>query len=252
VYSKRLLSHQRAPPLISGRHAIDEFPRMSACPACRTVSARHVGEHPAKRTGLVAHRVRGADTSRPPAARMCASLSAAARRSGGRVQPLGTERDSCPNADQKTSPPRLAEAGADMIIGAHAHVLQGDGWLGRPYVGYGLGNLVWYVGSADTRAYCGCGCGGRSVISADLVPAVVSGTGSRNRSPAPPRQPSRTGSPTCAAATGLAPAPPPPTYHLCCDGLKYQELLAADPAWVAVDMASNSSRSGMAASRSCP
>jgi Bacterial capsule synthesis protein PGA_cap len=88
----------------------------------------------------------------------------------------GTERDSCPNADQKKFAAVLADAGADMIIGAHAHVLQGDGWLGRTYVAYGLGNFVWYVGSADTGVLK-VQVRGRSVVRAELIPAVVSGTG---------------------------------------------------------------------------
>jgi poly-gamma-glutamate synthesis protein (capsule biosynthesis protein) len=88
----------------------------------------------------------------------------------------GTETDACPNANQKTFAAALADAGADMIIGAHAHVLQGDGWLGRTYVAYGLGNFVWYVGSADTGVLK-VRVRGRSVIGADLIPAVISGTG---------------------------------------------------------------------------
>ncbi|MGI5240770.1 CapA family protein [Dactylosporangium sp. CA-139066] len=88
----------------------------------------------------------------------------------------GTETVSCPNDDQKRFAAALADAGADLIIGAHAHVLQGDGMLGRTYVAYGLGNFVWYVGSGATgvlkvRVH------GRSVTSADLIPAVVSSTG---------------------------------------------------------------------------
>jgi poly-gamma-glutamate synthesis protein (capsule biosynthesis protein) len=120
----------------------------------------------------------------------------------------GTERDSCPNTDQKAFAAALAEAGADMIIGAHAHVLQGDGWLGRTYVAYGLGNLVWYVGSADTgilrvRVH------GRSVTRADLAPAVVSATGQ----PKPLTGTAATALTSRFAGlrrcTGLAPAPPP-------------------------------------------
>ncbi|MGI5183127.1 CapA family protein [Dactylosporangium sp. CA-152071] len=119
----------------------------------------------------------------------------------------GTERESCPNDNQKTFAAALAEAGADMIIGAHAHVLQGDGWLGRTYVAYGLGNFVWYVGSADTGVLK-VRVRGRDVVGAELVPAVVSGTGQ----PKP-----LTGTSAAAATkrfadlrrcTGLAPAPP--------------------------------------------
>ena len=36
------------------------------------------------------------------------------------------------------------EAGADVVVGTHAHRLQGDGRLGRGYVAYGLGNFAWY------------------------------------------------------------------------------------------------------------
>ncbi|GAA2599827.1 CapA family protein [Dactylosporangium fulvum] len=120
----------------------------------------------------------------------------------------GTERDSCPNANQKQFAAVLADAGADMIIGAHAHVLQGAGWLGRTYVAYGLGNFVWYVGSADTGVLK-VQVRGRSVVRAELIPAVVSGTGQ----PKP-----LTGSAATAAAkrftdlgrcTGLAAGPPP-------------------------------------------
>ena len=38
----------------------------------------------------------------------------------------------------------LADAGADVLVGSHAHVLLGAGWLGETYVDYGLGNFVWY------------------------------------------------------------------------------------------------------------
>ncbi|WP_433087914.1 CapA family protein [Dactylosporangium sp. CA-052675] len=117
----------------------------------------------------------------------------------------GTETVSCPNADQRSFAAALADAGADVIIGAHAHVLQGDGWLGRTYVAYGLGNFVWYVGSADTGVLR-VTVHGRAATRADFVPAVVSGTGQ----PRPV-----TGTAATAAArrfadlhrcTGLAPA----------------------------------------------
>jgi poly-gamma-glutamate synthesis protein (capsule biosynthesis protein) len=35
-------------------------------------------------------------------------------------------------------------AGADVVAGSHAHLLQGDGRLGQGYVAYGLGNFAWY------------------------------------------------------------------------------------------------------------
>jgi len=56
----------------------------------------------------------------------------------------GTESDSCPGAKQRVLARALAEAGADVVVGSHAHVLQGSGWAGNTYVNYGLGNFVWY------------------------------------------------------------------------------------------------------------
>jgi poly-gamma-glutamate capsule biosynthesis protein CapA/YwtB (metallophosphatase superfamily) len=56
----------------------------------------------------------------------------------------GNEGARCPDQKQRTTARSLVEAGADVIVGAHAHVLQGSGWLGDSYVSYGLGNFLWY------------------------------------------------------------------------------------------------------------
>ncbi len=56
----------------------------------------------------------------------------------------GTEGRSCPDARQPALARLLAEAGADVVVGSHAHVLLGSGWLGDTYVDYGLGNFLWY------------------------------------------------------------------------------------------------------------
>ncbi len=56
----------------------------------------------------------------------------------------GVQGDRCPSSDQRSLAGRLVAAGADVVVGSHAHVLQGDGRLGRGYVAYGLGNLAWY------------------------------------------------------------------------------------------------------------
>src|SRR5687768_17856950 len=63
----------------------------------------------------------------------------------------GTEDVNCPNADQKSIAKELSAAGADIIVGTHSHVPQGDGFIGRTYVHYGLGNFLWArSGSKDT------------------------------------------------------------------------------------------------------
>ena len=55
------------------------------------------------------------------------------------------ENQFCPQA--AVAPPivdAMVEAGADIVVGAHAHMLQGAGWRGRAFVAYGLGNYLWY------------------------------------------------------------------------------------------------------------
>lgn len=59
-------------------------------------------------------------------------------------QHWGTERMPCPDARQRRNADLFAKAGADVIVGAHAHIPQGYGWMGKTYVAYGLGNFVWY------------------------------------------------------------------------------------------------------------
>jgi poly-gamma-glutamate capsule biosynthesis protein CapA/YwtB (metallophosphatase superfamily) len=56
----------------------------------------------------------------------------------------GQESQSCPTARQRFLASALTGAGADVIVGSHAHVLLGSGWLGESYVNYGLANFVWY------------------------------------------------------------------------------------------------------------
>ncbi|NYG55984.1 CapA family protein [Nocardioides perillae] len=61
----------------------------------------------------------------------------------------GEEGRGCPTGLQRDLAAALAEAGADVVVGTHAHVLQGAGGLGGPdgtYVSYGLGNFAWYHG----------------------------------------------------------------------------------------------------------
>ncbi|GAA0599995.1 CapA family protein [Kribbella sandramycini] len=55
----------------------------------------------------------------------------------------GSEFDRCPTPQQRALSADLSAAGADLILGAHAHVLQGMGYLGRTYVAYNLGNLLF-------------------------------------------------------------------------------------------------------------
>jgi poly-gamma-glutamate synthesis protein (capsule biosynthesis protein) len=56
----------------------------------------------------------------------------------------GVELMQCPSSDQRTLARQLVDAGADVVVGGHAHRLQGAGRLGKALVAYGLGNFVWY------------------------------------------------------------------------------------------------------------
>jgi poly-gamma-glutamate capsule biosynthesis protein CapA/YwtB (metallophosphatase superfamily) len=58
----------------------------------------------------------------------------------------GDEGETCPTGEQQRLAQALADAGADVVVGTHAHELQGAGMLDDTYVSYGLGNFAWYNG----------------------------------------------------------------------------------------------------------
>ncbi len=63
----------------------------------------------------------------------------------------GKESNECPTGEMKAFARKLADAGADLIVGTHAHLLQGDGWLDDTYVSYGLGNFLWWWNDAASN-----------------------------------------------------------------------------------------------------
>jgi poly-gamma-glutamate synthesis protein (capsule biosynthesis protein) len=63
----------------------------------------------------------------------------------------GTELVACPTPRQRALAVKLAQSGADVVVGSHAHILLGGGWLGRTYVDYGLGNFVFYARTPQTQ-----------------------------------------------------------------------------------------------------
>ncbi len=56
----------------------------------------------------------------------------------------GVEGRACPTTKQQITAEALAEAGADIIVGSHTHLLMPSERLGDTYVNYGLGNFLWY------------------------------------------------------------------------------------------------------------
>lgn len=62
----------------------------------------------------------------------------------------GTELERCPTKAQRALAPTLVAAGADVVVGSHAHVLLGAGRLGKAFVAYGLGNFVFSASRPET------------------------------------------------------------------------------------------------------
>ncbi len=90
----------------------------------------------------------------------------------------GTEGQACPDPQQLALAPRLAAAGATIVIGAHAHMLQGSGWLGRTFVAYGMGNFLWWEHSYSTATgVLRLTLRPHAALEARFIPAVVSATG---------------------------------------------------------------------------
>ncbi len=89
----------------------------------------------------------------------------------------GTETVSCATEAQRGLARRLADAGADVVVGSHAHVLLGGGWLGSTYVDYGLGNFVFYArgGAAAETGVLTLTVQGRRVTDAAWAPARIRG-----------------------------------------------------------------------------
>jgi len=94
----------------------------------------------------------------------------------------GTEGDECPSRRQQDFAAALIGAGADVIVGAHAHVLQGAGQSGNAYVAYGMGNFLWYSSGLFVPFSARAGVltltvRGRTVVGESFAPTVVSASG---------------------------------------------------------------------------
>jgi poly-gamma-glutamate capsule biosynthesis protein CapA/YwtB (metallophosphatase superfamily) len=89
----------------------------------------------------------------------------------------GEEGDRCPNPRQKALAQSLVNAGADIIVGSHSHHVEGAGRLGTAFVGYGLGNFIFYneSGEAGRSGVLRVTATGRTIDSYDFVPARIRG-----------------------------------------------------------------------------
>ena len=89
----------------------------------------------------------------------------------------GEERKQCPIPRQQALARKLVDAGADIAVGSHAHVLLGTGRLDRALVSYGLGNFVFYArpGIGARTGVLTVTATGRDVDRYEWSPAVISG-----------------------------------------------------------------------------
>ncbi|MCE0535138.1 CapA family protein [Kineosporia rhizophila] len=62
----------------------------------------------------------------------------------------GVEMESCPTPRQQELAAELTEAGAQVVVGSHAHVLEPHVEQGRTAIHYGLGNFVFYATRAES------------------------------------------------------------------------------------------------------
>ena len=85
----------------------------------------------------------------------------------------GREGRACPTSTQRTAARAVSAAGADVIVGSHAHVLLGSGWQQDTYVNYGLGNFLWYRNAERETGVLRLRVEDGQVVADDWVPAVL-------------------------------------------------------------------------------
>ncbi|WP_169721450.1 CapA family protein [Brevibacterium album] len=68
---------------------------------------------------------------------------------------MGEEGSTCVREVDAQRARSLTEAGADIVIAAHAHRLAGMGHQDGAFIAYGLGNFVWYTGGSGPSSHTG-------------------------------------------------------------------------------------------------
>jgi hypothetical protein len=87
----------------------------------------------------------------------------------------GAEGSQCPTPRQQQLAQQLVDAGADVIVGSHAHRVQTAGRLGTALVDYGLGNFAFYneSGLSGVTGVLRVTVTGRDVDSYEWLPARI-------------------------------------------------------------------------------
>jgi poly-gamma-glutamate synthesis protein (capsule biosynthesis protein) len=88
----------------------------------------------------------------------------------------GAEGDTCPTPRQQELAHALVDAGADIVVGSHAHRVQTVGRMGAALVDYGLGNFVFYneSGLSGVTGVLSVTATGRDVDAYQWKPARIS------------------------------------------------------------------------------
>ncbi len=89
----------------------------------------------------------------------------------------GAEGSTCPSPRQQELAAALVDAGADIVVGSHAHRVQTVGRMGGALVDYGLGNFVFYneSGQSGVTGVLSVTATGRDVDAYQWKPARISG-----------------------------------------------------------------------------
>jgi poly-gamma-glutamate capsule biosynthesis protein CapA/YwtB (metallophosphatase superfamily) len=119
----------------------------------------------------------------------------------------GEELRGCPTAKQRITAQALARAGADIVVGSHAHVLLGSGWIGDTYVDYGLGNFLWYHNRQPESGVLELRVRDGTVIGDGFAPARIGTDGRPHPVVGRARAAAVTDWRRLRACTGLAPRP---------------------------------------------
>lgn len=89
----------------------------------------------------------------------------------------GEEGNACATPSQQDVAGRLGEAGADIVVGTHAHTPLGAGMRGDTYVSYGLGNFFWYHGRESETGVLRLTVRGNEVVGDEWRPGRIRARG---------------------------------------------------------------------------
>jgi poly-gamma-glutamate capsule biosynthesis protein CapA/YwtB (metallophosphatase superfamily) len=85
----------------------------------------------------------------------------------------GYEYVEAPSEPQQLAAKTAIDAGADLVIGHHAHVLQGIEFYNDGVIAYGLGNFAFEIDGDPTTAILNIWLDGDGVRELEIIPAII-------------------------------------------------------------------------------